>query len=197
MSPERRSPGRQAVATPTRSGAVGTGPPDLTRSARAQHRAGSFRRDSGSVCRLLVLPRQRVRHFGPAELRAENKAAAVRQPTRSRRPSPTSGSAPGSPGPRFPRRRVSGLPPSPSSPPRPDGARSTPRLVALLRARSEVRERPVRRTSRESGGDQQAARQGGPETGRHLGQRGLPGQVQLLDGVGCMVGRRHAGWAGR
>jgi hypothetical protein len=34
MSPEWRSRGRQAVATPTRSGAVGTGPPDLTRSVR-------------------------------------------------------------------------------------------------------------------------------------------------------------------
>ena len=39
--------------------------------------------------------------------------------------------------------------------------------------------------------------QGGHETGRHVGQRELPGQVRLLDGVGCMDGLRHAGWAGR
>ena len=47
--------------------------------------------------------------------------------------------------------------------------------------------------------------QGGHETGRHVGQRELPGQVRLLDGgcmvglrrVGCMVGLRHAGWASR
>jgi hypothetical protein len=39
--------------------------------------------------------------------------------------------------------------------------------------------------------------QGGHETGRHVGQRTLPGRVRLLDGVGCMDGLRHAGWAGR
>jgi hypothetical protein len=38
---------------------------------------------------------------------------------------------------------------------------------------------------------------GSDETGRHVGQRELPGQVRLLDGVGCMGGLRHAGWAGR
>jgi hypothetical protein len=42
-----------------------------------------------------------------------------------------------------------------------------------------------------------AVDQGGHATGRHVGQRELPGQVRLLDGVGCMDGLRHAGWAGR
>ena len=39
--------------------------------------------------------------------------------------------------------------------------------------------------------------QGGHATGRQVGHRELPGQVRLLDGVGCMDGLRHAGWAGR
>jgi hypothetical protein len=39
--------------------------------------------------------------------------------------------------------------------------------------------------------------QGGHETSRQVAQRELPGQVRLLDGVGCMDGLSHAGWAGR
>jgi putative transposase len=42
-----------------------------------------------------------------------------------------------------------------------------------------------------------AVDQGGHQTGRHVGQRELPGQVRLLDGVGCTDGLRRAGWAGR
>ena len=74
-----------------------------------------------------------------------------------------------------------------------DGAMAGPTNRSASSARFEsgqLVERPD-----ESGGDQQAARQGGHETGRHVGQLELPGQVRLLDGWGacwtqtCRVGR--------
>jgi hypothetical protein len=52
--------------------------------------------------------------------------------------------------------------------------------------------RLVERTN-ESEGDQQAACQGGHETGRFVGQREPPVRFACLTGSGL----RHAGWAGR
>jgi hypothetical protein len=74
---------------------------------------------------------------------------------------------------------------------------NAPHLVALVRdgAKFENGNLPNDPTNREvisKPGDQ-----GGHEIGRHVGQRELPGQVRLLDGVGWMDGLRHAGWAGR
>jgi len=74
---------------------------------------------------------------------------------------------------------------------------NAPHLLALVRAgarfeNGKLVERPTNREVIAKPRDQ-----GGHETGRHVGQRELSGQVRLLDVVGCMDGLRHAGWAGR
>jgi hypothetical protein len=85
-----------------------------------------------------------------------------------------------------------------SNPPRPTGARSTHPTWSPWSA--PARGSRTANSSNDPTSQEVISKprdQGGHEAGRHVGQRELQGQVQLLDGVGCMDGLRHAGWAGR
>jgi putative transposase len=74
---------------------------------------------------------------------------------------------------------------------------NAPHLVALVRAGAKFENANSSNDPTNREVISKPRDQGGHETGRHVGQRELPGQVRLLDGVGCMDGLRHAGWAGR
>ena len=69
-------------------------------------------------------------------------------------------------------------------------------LVALVRASAQFENGHLVERPDESGGDQQAVSPGRP-CDRSACRSERPRQVRLLDGVGCMDGLRHAGWAGR
>jgi hypothetical protein len=165
-------------------------------------RAASYRRDSGSVCRREAATCLTAT-AGTSFRACPNSAQRTRrlrsgQPTRSRRPSPTSGSAPGSPGPRFPRRRGVGIA---SKPIESDQARSravnappgrpAPRQERGSRAASSSND-PTNQEVISKPRDRAALRPVGISVSGDFRVR-----FGLLDGVGCMVGLRHAGWASR
>jgi hypothetical protein len=116
--------------------------------------------------------------------------------TNPSRPSPPSGSAPGSPRAPAPAPPAWRWPSSSSSPPRPTGARS-------MRPTWSSWSAPARGSRAASSSNDPTNQeviskrrdQGGQETGRHVAQRELPGQVRLLDGwvhgrtQTCRVGR--------